>query len=209
MKDFSVVATITDEEVDQIVESLDTFQHKIGRKKLNIGGLGELMVSSILGLSILSGQTTRGPDAVLLKDTHKLRRGRYQIKYRNWDTSDIVFRIDVDKEGKSLEKYSWDYLLIATHERSIAPNRFFCLPVKEVIRMSEILIEKNNIVDLVPNSSKNKSTNYFLFRLNWTWDRNNNIGCTGRKREKILERYEVISSTKRHPVNIIEYSGST
>ena len=178
------------------------FESRLGGKKLNIGGLGEFMVSSMTGMHLLEGQTMRGPDAIKLQTSEGLKPGRYQIKYRNWDTSDIAFRVDVDSSGKLLGKYEWDFLLIATHEVNTIPNRLFVVPFTKAVELSEVITSNDPSKQQQPHTS-GKGQNYFYsFRINWKWNRKG-YGCTGSKRDLIAKTHDVTSVLEKHSVKIV------
>jgi hypothetical protein len=185
-------------EVYENLESLNnvTFKESFG-KVFHAGGLGELMVCSLLRLDLLPGTTTRGADAVLLKNSEifeNLKEGRYQIKYRDERTSDIEFRIDVNCNDQLLPKYAWDYLLIATHNTrdkiynsgdfSIKPNNFYIIPFDYAVKLSEDL----------NNGEQRKSTNgknhYFKFRINWNSNRKG-CGNVGSKKACIEKNFKL------------------
>ena len=158
------------------------------------GGLGELMICSLLKLEMLSGTTTRGVDAVLLKEEgifENLKEGRYQIKYRDERTSDVEFRIDVNSRDQLLPEYAWNYLLIATHTTrdkkynngvfSIRPNNFYIIPFEYAVKLSEDLNNGEH------RRSTNGKNHYFKFRINWNSSRKGN-GNVGSKKA-CIEKY--------------------
>ncbi|MFG1460976.1 MAG: hypothetical protein AAE987_06330 [Thermoplasmataceae archaeon] len=177
------------------LESLNniTFNENFS-KVFHAGGLGELMTCSLLNLNLLSGTTTRGPDAVLVNNSEiseNLKEGRYQIKYRDERTSDVEFRIDVNSSDELLPKYTWDYLLIATHTTrdkrhktgnfSIKPNNFYIIPFECAVKLSEDLNNGKH------SKSANGKNYYFKFRINWNSSRKGN-GNVGRKKA-CIEKY--------------------
>lgn len=185
---------ISKNKIWQVYKSLEALNKKLvggkSDKIITTGSFGELMVCSLLGMDMLSGTTNRGPDAVLLKDSEikGLKKGRYQIKYRDDDTSDIMFRVDTDENGRLDERYAWDYLLIATHPTkngngySIRPNNFFIIPLEEAVRLSEVL-------DGLHTSEK-KNNYYYSLRINWKSNREGN-GNVGSKRECIKKKFRI------------------
>ncbi|MCL4480337.1 MAG: hypothetical protein M1113_02480 [Candidatus Thermoplasmatota archaeon] len=191
-------STIEKKLISNVYENLQslnniTFKRDFS-KVFHAGGLGELMVCSLLKLELLSGTTTRGADAVLLSQSEiseNLQEGRYQIKYRDDRTSDVEFRIDVNSSDQLLPEYAWDYLLIATHTTrdknynkgvfSIKPNNFYMIPFEYAIKLSEDL---NNGK---PSKSANEKNYYFKFRINWNFSRKGN-GNVGSKKE-CIEKY--------------------
>lgn len=183
-------------------------------KVIQAGGLGELMVCSILKMDLLSGTATRGPDAILLDDSdlsYNLKAGRYQIKYCDDNVSDIRFRVDIttnDGDKKLFQKYAWDYLLIATHgtreknndkkDYSIKPVNFYAIPLKCAIRLSEDLNDEEDFKE--SNKGKNK---YLEFRINWTSIRKGK-GNTGSKKNCIQSKFRInLKETKFNDVRLV------
>ena len=181
--------------VHENLESLNDITFKGDFNKVfHVGGLGELMVCSLLKLDLLSGTTTRGADAVLLNNSEiseNLKAGRYQIKYRDERTSDVEFRIDVNSSDQLLPEYAWDYLLIATHttrdkkynkgDFSIQPNNFYIIPFECAVKLSEDLNNEKH------SNSANGKNYYFKFRINWNSNRNGK-GNVGSKKA-CIEKY--------------------
>jgi hypothetical protein len=172
--------------VYEALESLNSITYKNDSNKVfHAGGIGELMVCSMLKLDLLTGTTTRGADAVLLDKSNVsnfMQEGRYQIKYRDERTSDIEFRIDVDDNGHLLLEYAWDFLLIATHPTrdkkynngvfSIKPNNFYLIPFEYAVKLSQDLNGGSH------KKSNNGQNRYLKFRINWTFNRSGkgNVG---------------------------------
>ena len=202
-KDFKVIGEIEANKIFKQVNLLQVFESRLGGKKLNIGGLAEFMVSSMTGMHLLEGQTMRGPDAIKLQANNGLKPGRYQIKYRNWDTSDIAFRADVDSDGKLLENYEWDFLLIATHEANAIPNRLFVLPFTNAVELSEVITCNDPSRQQEPRTSGKGQNYYYSFRINWKWDRKG-YGCTGSKRDLIAKTHKVAPVMEKHSVRILQ-----
>ena len=169
--------------------SLNKFNQSGKKKTLTLGNVGELVVGAQTGLFLLSGTTTRGADAIAPKKVGSFPEGRYQIKYRDCDTSDITFRVDVRKrDGKWEPTCFWDYLLIATHEgENKIPTKFYVVSVKDAILNSEILYVDES---LQPTRTPTIGLSYYRLRINWTMDRRGRYGNLGAKK-KIFEKYKV------------------
>lgn len=181
----------------KLIRECDGFADRKKNLRIHVGNFGEMMVASIMGLTLLAGTTSRGADAVLLNENKFLKQGRYQIKYRDATTSDIAFRMDWDKKVKGFPKGTeWEYLLIATHlHHQIVPNRFYCIPVKKAMQLSEVISNKSSVY-----SSSDKGANKYLkLRINWTSKRKGK-GNVGRKCNCISN-----SSFKLEGVNLLDF----
>ncbi|MGC8651527.1 MAG: hypothetical protein ACP5RX_02865 [Minisyncoccia bacterium] len=180
--------TISLELIKKLLNALQELQEKVESKTIQLGNFGEIVVSSMLGMKLLPGTTMRGPDAIVDSDNSYLKKGRYQIKYRNEEISDIQFRVDTHENGELLNGYEWDGLLVATHKnKKIIPDNFYCIPFSDAIELSEDLGEKK---------SEHKQNSYHLYRINWTFNRKNGKGNVGRKKEYIEKKYKINSSKK-------------
>ena len=178
---YRTIETIKKEPIKGLIDALQTLQTSV-KKTITLGNVGELITASMLKMKILNGITKSVPDAIVEDKNPYLKKGRYQIKYRNEDTSDVEFRIDINGNGKLLQDIAWDYLLIATHKKKkIMPDKFYCVPYEDAMKLSEDLGEKK---------SGNGQNKYHLFRINWKFNRKGK-GNTGSKKECIERKYKL------------------
>lgn len=173
-------------DVDGLLRCFSVIQGKVKkvshRKTLHLGNLGEILVAMDTGLILLPGTTTSGPDAVAIpgRSAPELHPGRYQIKYRDSQTSDVTFRIDLMKDKDAIHRhYAWDYLLIAAHDGGLKHRDYYVVPIEEAVRMGEPL--GGGI-----RETQGRQRRYCMLRIGWTWKRG-----TGAQRENIEKTFSL------------------